>query len=132
MRIGSKTYTPFNLAWAAEQKARYEHADAEPRMHHGKEFTKTLALACPWCSSVFFTWQAVGAETEPYVDPTTFRDGMGQRHTCGHPICHEKEQVYQMKQTKDYKKSCDEYYASKEKKPEVSFKPKAKLTKLGE
>jgi len=131
MRLGHNSYIPHRLDWAEEQKARSREADANPRTYRGREFTRTLALACPWCSNVFFVWQAVGCETQPYDDPGTIQPtGKGQRYTCGHPICWDREQVYQMKQTEDYKNTCENYWKSKE--PQVSTtKPKAKLTKLG-
>jgi len=122
----------FNEDWARAQKAKDEHADANPRSFVGKEFTKTLALACPWCSNVFFVWQACGSETAPYDDPTPIRtQGKGQRYTCGHPICWDKEQVYQMKQTEDYRMACEKYWNNKTSKPEPTLKPKAKLVRLG-
>jgi hypothetical protein len=131
MRLGSNHYTPHSLAWAAEQKARDEHADANPRMYHGKEFTKTLALACPWCHNPFFVWQACGEETAPFDDPTAIQEaGMGQRYTCGHPVCWNREQEFQMKQSAKYKEACETFWASKEPKA-PTIKPKAKLTKLG-
>ena len=131
MRIGSTHYKPANMEWIAQQKARDEHADANPREYRGREFTKTLALACPWCSNVFFVWQAVGCETEPYNDPGTIQPtGKGQRYTCGNPLCWDREQVYQMQSTEDYQRTRDNFYASREKPKEPAFKPKAKLTKL--
>lgn len=129
MRLGNQFYIPHKLDWAKEQQDRDVHADAEPRAYRGHEFTKTLALACPWCSAVFFVWQAVGHETAPYDDPSPIREpGMGQRYTCGNPICWDKEQVFQMKQSENYKQTCSSYWNSKECKPTTSLKPKAKLT----
>jgi len=126
MQLG-KTYTPFNLEWAINRQSVDNLPDPSPRVHHGKEFTKTLPMRCPWCQVVFYVWQAVGHETKPFEDPTPFTvPGMGQRYTCGHPICWGKEQESQMKQSLNYKKSV-ECFCKPEGKP--SLQPT--LAKLG-
>lgn len=129
MQLGSNPPV-FNLEAAATARERDAHPDLTPKMWRGIEFTKTLPLRCPWCRNVFYIWQAVGGETEPYNDPTAIQTpGKGQRYTCGHPICWEREQNWQVKQSEDFKKTQEAYYSAKEITGKT-FQPQRNLTPL--
>jgi hypothetical protein len=130
MLLGNK-HTPFNLGWVIHQIARDAHIGTETRIINGRVWEKTLAQACPWCQNVFFIWQPLDSPRPPYDDPKSISPpGMGQRETCGHPICWDKEQTYQMKQTENYQNTAKTYWNSKENKAESSFTPKPKLVPL--
>ncbi len=132
MKLGC---TPrFDEAWCLQRGQRFAHADSTPREWMGKTWERTLAMACPGCGAVFFTFKPVGSDWRPYDDPRAVpAPGNGIRETCGDPRCHEREERRFYGQDEEYRKTCKKYFDEKAGRATSSgseFKPK--LVKLGE
>ena len=83
------------------QKARFAAPGTERLERGGLVYVRNLGKRCPWCRDVFFAYQVEGHERQPYqVDPEP-QDGNGVRETCGHPKCHDAEDMRQFERRRE-------------------------------
>ena len=83
MKLGAPSR--FNDEWCQRQAEKFSHVDDTPQERGGIVFERTLALACPVCGAVFFTYQPRDTPYPPYTDPGA---SLGPLQTCGDPRCH--------------------------------------------
>ena len=87
-------------AWYDQLRAKFAEPDGTVEVRDdGREYARTLAKVCPQCEVVFYTYQQIGHERQPYrQDPDPSKGQIVQsRETCGSPRCWDQEMEYQSK-----------------------------------
>ena len=128
MKLGVES--KFNDEWCKRQAEKFQHADDTPMESGGVVFEKTLALACPVCGAVFFTYQPRDTPYPPYNDPGA---SLGPLQTCGDPRCHLESEKRWLRKDGTFHAFCLKYFddlAIKGGAKAPDLKPK--LVKLGE
>ena len=129
MKLGMESQ--FNESWCRKQTEKFQHSDTTPHtMMDGTVFEKTLALACPVCGAVFFTYQPRDTPYPPYTDPGA---SLGPLQACGDPRCHLESEKRWLRKDGTFHAFCLKYFddlAIKGGAKAPDLKPK--LVKLGE
>ena len=128
MKLGAPSR--FNDEWCQKQAEKFSHVDDTPQERGGIVFERTLALACPVCGAVFFTYQPRDTPYPPYTDPGA---SLVPLQTCGDPRCHLESEKRWLRKDGTFHAFCLKYFddlAIKGGAKAPDLKPK--LVKLGE
>lgn len=118
--------------WWAKQREQFANPDGVVHTAGGKDYVRNLPKRCPQCDGIFYAYQIIGHEKQPYLqdsEPPLGQHLFGTRDTCGYPSCRDHEEEHQMRRVIEYDDAHRVHPAEQAPRPQL-VRGKGKPTKL--